>query len=192
MSGVKAEKTGAAKDAYNRASLAVHAILGAWRAESGRPDDSLAQAVERAGAGQVREVIERAAIDGFETGVLLDRFDQFVEESQAIIPAAADALASGNLGQFGCLVDWSQDLAERLLRNQVPETEWLARSARDLGAAAASAFGAGFGGSVWALVAEGEVPGFVQAWERSYRAAFRTRVPAFLVTRAGGAASELS
>ena len=104
VSGVKAEKTGAAKDAYNRASLAVQAILDAWRAESGRPDVSLAEAVERVGAAQVREVIERVAIDGFGTAVLLDRFDQFVEESTRIVPAAAAALAAGDLAGFGALV----------------------------------------------------------------------------------------
>jgi galactokinase len=189
VSGVKAEKTGAAKDAYNRAALAVQAILGAWRAASGRPDVSLAEAVERAGAAQVREVIERGAIDGFDTGVLLDRFDQFVEESTRIVPAAAAALAAGDLAGFGALVATSQDLTERLLRNQVPETIALARSARGLGAVAASAFGAGFGGSVWALVPEPDTPRFAAAWEGGYRSAFPSRTPAFLVTRAGAAAS---
>jgi galactokinase len=191
VSGVKAEKTGAAKDTYNRASLAVQAILDAWRAESGRPDGSLAEAVGRSGAAQVREVIERVAIDGFKTGVLLDRFDQFVEESTEIIPAASAALAAGDLRRFGSLVDRSQDLTERLLRNQVPETESLARSARELGAVAASAFGAGFGGSVWALVRDEDTDSFSARWERAYRSAFPSRTPAFLVTRPGAAAAAL-
>jgi len=38
------------------------------------------------------------------------------------------------------------------LGNQIPQTIFLAKTARQLGAVAASAFGAGFGGSVWALV----------------------------------------
>lgn len=188
VSGVKAEKTGAAKDAYNRASLAVRAILDAWRAASGRSDGSLAEAAERAGAAQVREAIERASVDGFDTGVLLDRFDQFVEESVSLVPAAGDALAAGELSRFGALVDRSQALAERLLCNQVPETVFLARSARDLGAVAASAFGAGFGGSVWALVADAESDRFAGRWEAAFRAAFPSRSPAFLVTRPGPAA----
>jgi galactokinase len=192
VSGVTAEKTGAAKDAYNRASLAVRAILHAWRAESGRPDGSLAEAVDRSGAREVRDVIERTPIDGFDVRLLLDRFDQFVEESVAIIPAASEALAGGDLPRFGCLVDRSQDLTERLLRNQVPETERLARSARDIGAVAASAFGAGFGGSVWALVRDEDVAGFAVKWEGAYRSAFPSRAPAFLVTRPGPAAFELN
>jgi galactokinase len=188
VSGVKAEKTGAAKDDYNRASLAVRAILDAWRAESGRPDLSLAEAIDRAGAAQVRDTIERVAIDGFEVVALLDRFDQFVEESVGIIPAASAALAVRDLARFGSLVDRSQDLAARLLRNQVPETEGLARSARELGAVAASAFGAGYGGSVWAMVRDDETDRFATLWERGYRSAFPSREPALLVTRPGGAA----
>ena len=191
VSGVIAEKTGAAKDAYNRASLAVRAILDAWRAASGRPDDSLAAAVERSGAGPVRQVVERAVIDGFSTATLLARFDQFVEESTAIIPAAADALARGDTTGFGRLVDRSQGLAEELLGNQVPETVMLARSARELGAAAASAFGAGFGGSVWALVGESDAERFAARWEADYRSAFTHVSPAFLVTGPGPAAVRL-
>lgn len=191
VSGVRAEKTGAARDAYNRASLAVRAILDAWRTASGRLDHSLAAAVERGGAGQVREVVERVPIDGFEQTVLLDRLAQFVEESTRIIPEASGALGRGDLERFGALVDESQDLAARLLGNQVPETEMLARSARELGALAASAFGGGFGGSVWALVPEALAASFADRWEQAYRAAFPLRSPSFLVTRPGPAAARL-
>jgi galactokinase len=191
VSGVKAEKTGAAKDAYNRASLAVRAILDAWRGASGRPDPSLAEAVSRAGAAPVREVVEQAAIDGFSTATLLARFDQFVEESSLIIPAAGDALARGDVATFGNLVDRSQHLAEALLGNQVPETVMLARSARELGAGAASAFGAGFGGSVWALVEAPAAASFSARWEAGYRAAFPAVSPVFLVTSPGQAAARL-
>jgi galactokinase len=192
VSGVKAEKTGAAKDAYNRASLAVRAILDAWRAASGRPDQSLAEAVCRGGAADVREVVERAAIDGFATATLVCRFEQFVEESTVIVPSAGDALARGDVAAFGDLADRSQHLAERWLGNQVPETVTLARSARELGAGAASAFGAGFGGSVWALVPEREAEAFAARWEARYRAAFPPVSPAFLVTGPGPAAAKLS
>ena len=58
---------------------------------------------------------------------------------------------TGDLDAFGALVDRSQALAESLLGNQVLQTIHLASSARQLGAVAASAFGAGFGGSVSAL-----------------------------------------
>jgi galactokinase len=191
VSGVMAEKTGSAKNAYNRAALAVRAIVDAWRAESGRLEASLAQAIEAAGPAQVREMVERVPIDGFDAATLLNRFDQFVEESRVIIPSAGDALAAGDLSKFGALVDRSQELAERLLCNQVPETAFLARSARELGAVAASAFGAGFGGSVWALVPDDDAERLSAHWATAYRAAFPSRSAAFLSTRAGGPATAL-
>jgi galactokinase len=61
-------------------------------------------------------------------------------------------------------------MAEDTLANQVPETMTLARSARDLGAAAASAFGAGFGGAVWAVVRRDAVTGFLERWRAAYLA----------------------
>jgi galactokinase len=189
VSGVKAEKTGAAKDLYNRASLAVRAILEVWHAASGREDVSLAEAIAHSGVTDVREAIERETVDGFTTSALLDRFDQFVAESIEIIPAASDALERGDIDRFGELVDRSQAQCEERLGNQVPETIALQRLARDLGAEASSAFGAGFGGSVWALVPDEAVGTFSRRWEAAYRAAFPRVDPAFLATRAGAAGS---
>jgi galactokinase len=193
VSGVLAEKTGAAKDAYNRASLAVRAILDLWQRASGREDRSLAEAVDRAGTAQVREAIEQSTVDGFTTQALLERFDQFVEESDSIIPSASDAIQNGDWSHLGALVERSQSLAERYLRNQVPETIALARMAREHGAVAASAFGAGFGGSVWALVHADAAPLFARRWQAAYAAAFAERAPgaAFLVTSPGAPAARL-
>jgi galactokinase len=189
VSGVRAEKTGGARELYNRASLAARAILDRWRATSGREDSSLAEAIQRSGVTDVRKSIERAAVDGFTTSALLDRFDQFVAESIEIIPAASDALDRGDVAGFGVLVDRSQALSEERLGNQVPETIALQRLARELGAEAASAFGAGFGGSVWALVPDEAADLFRRRWDEAYRAAFPRVEPAFLVTGAGAAAS---
>ena len=111
-------------------------------------------------------------------------------ESGEIIPEAGDALAGGDLRAFGRLVDQSQQAAEQLLGNQVPETAFLAAAARRLGAAAASAFGAGFGGSVWALVEADRADGFLAAWADAYRADFPQHAPlaSFFLTGAGPAA----
>ena len=73
---------------------------------------------------------------------------------------------------IGHLVDASQEDAERCLQNQVPETSFLAQSARDHGAVAASAFGAGFGGAVWALVQKNESPAFLKKWQETYARAY--------------------
>ena len=94
--------------------------------------------------------------------------------------------------EFGRLVDESQSGAEQGLRNQVPETIALQRSARELGAHAASGFGAGFGGSVWALVPTGGAEEFGQRWLAAYRASHPERSGATAsVTRPGGAARRL-
>lgn len=191
VSGVRAEKTGAAQDAYNRASLLVRAILGLWRSATGRDDATLGDAVARRGPAEVRNAVARGRVDGLATGALLDRLDQFVAESREIVPAASAALAAGDLRAFGALVDRSQALAERALGNQVPETIALARQARQLGADAASAFGAGFGGSVWAMVPAGGADRFAREWDSAFRAAFPAARPVFLVTRPGGPASRL-
>lgn len=193
VSGVVAEKTGAARESYNRASLAVRALLDAWRSVSGRQDASLAAAVAGGAAAQLPDVLRRAEASGFSPAMLRARFEQFVEESVTLIPAAGDALSAGDLARFGVLVDRSQHLAEQLLGNQVPETIDLAASARELGAAAASAFGAGFGGSVWALVPDAARDAFLERWRVAYIA--RHPVPAaratFLATRPGPAVLDL-
>jgi galactokinase len=192
FSGVVAEKTGAAKDAYNRASLSAQHVLAIWNDATGRRDPSLAAACgSSAGApAEIAALLEQRTDDRFPTELLRARFAQFVEESFEIVPRAADALSTGDLDRFGQLVDRSQQLAETCLHNQVPETIALARAARRLGAHAASAFGAGFGGSAWALVDGGGAAAFVDAWEREYARAFPQRASAasFFLSGAGGGA----
>jgi galactokinase len=64
----------------------------------------------------------------------------------------------------------SQLDADMMLDNQVPETRELVRHALNLGAFAASAFGAGFGGSVWALVNAQDAEPFSRDWASAYAA----------------------
>jgi galactokinase len=115
-------------------------------------------------------------------------------ENYEIIPAASEALTKSDVVRFGDFVDCSERGAEQLLRNQVPETIALARSARELGALAASAFGAGFGGSVWALISTSAAPDFLTRWSRQYRADFPARASAssFFLTHPGPPATKLS
>ncbi|MGD9525023.1 MAG: galactokinase, partial [Gemmatimonadales bacterium] len=74
--------------------------------------------------------------------------------------------------------------------NQVDETRYLVAEARRQGAIAASAFGAGFGGSVWALSTRQEAAAFEARWLEAYRSAFPARAKeavAFRSTAAAGA-----
>jgi galactokinase len=97
---------------------------------------------------------------------------QFREETETIVPGAAAALAARDWSAFGALVDRSQSLAESVLGNQVAETILLQRLAREQGAVAASAFGAGFGGAVWAMVPTTEAEDFGHRWRGQYLARF--------------------
>jgi galactokinase len=196
VSGVVAEKTGQARERYNRISRITSGILRLWNAETKRSDPHLAAAISSSptAIGEMRRILEQGEAGDFPAAELMGRFEQFLAENQQIIPAAGDALAGNDLPAFGKLVDRSQDLAERFLGNQTPETVFLARKARELGAAAASAFGAGFGGSVWALVQARAAVGFLEEWRRVYIAAFpgRGRPASFFLTQAGPAALEVT
>jgi galactokinase len=192
FSGVAAAKAGNALDAYNEASRSTVELLSVWNAATGSDSPTLAAALDsRPDAYErLRDAVRRASVRGFSTQRLLDRLEQFNVESRQIIPAACDALRVGDLVRFGELVDASQHNAERLLGNQVPETIALARSARALGAQAASAFGGGFGGSVWAMTPAALATEFASAWRARYAAEFAdaaTRAVIFATSAQDGA-----
>ena len=115
------------------------------------------------------------ADDAFEAELLEERVRQFASESEHLIPAAGDALLNGSLDMLGATVDQSLRTAVDLLHNQIDETVFLARRARELGAAAASAFGAGFGGSVWAMARRSECDGLAEQLMAEYRRRFPGR-----------------
>lgn len=187
VSGVVAEKTGTAREAYNAVSQSVSEILARWRQWTGRNDQTLAQAVESSPSAvdRLRQLLSEGEPAGSRR--LLDRLAQFIAESTQIIPSAAHALVENRLDDFGFLVDRSQDLGARLLGNQVPQTVFLAQSAREGGAVAASAFGAGFGGSVWAMIRLSDADSFLHEWRRRYHIQFPTAAErsSFFLTRAG-------
>ena len=192
VSGVTADKTGSALAKYNRLSLAVRSILEIWNRETARNDSSLAAALASSATADndLRKILSSApAVPEFP---LLDRLQQFASESCSIIPQAADALAARDWRLFGDLVDQSELNAEQRLKNQTVETVFLARTARQQGAIAASAFGAGFGGSVWALINEEHAEEFLNRWSAVYRGRFPQQTAAtFFPTRPGPSAMRL-
>lgn len=190
-SGIAAEKSRGARTSYNEASLAVRRILAVWNDATARRDASLADAIGSAdgASDRMRAILRASRPPDFTPHRLCDRFDQFVAESCDLIPRVAGAFARGDLAEIGMLVDRSQAGAEALLGNQVPETIALARMARANGADAASAFGAGFGGSVWAMTAAADAGEFAETWRDRYREAFPAAAASalFFVTRPGPA-----
>jgi galactokinase len=169
-SGVHADKIGRARERFNRASAAVRELVEIWTAVTGEPAASLADALASGPDARARlaAAVRRRAAPGFSPADLDRRLEHFVREDRRV-PDAAQALAAGEADSIGSLSLDSQREAETLLGNQVRETVDLAAAAREAGAFAASSFGAGFGGSVWALVSAEDAARFGPAWVAQYR-----------------------
>ena len=193
-SGVVAEKTGAAMVKYNAASQRARRLAQLWHDATKYEDPHLAAIVPRGPAAveYLRSIVRDKA--GPDAPMLLARLEHFITENVQVLPAAREALEEEDLERFGELVDQSQRAAELLLGNQVPETSHLAASARSLGAAAASAFGAGFGGGVWALVESARAEGFLESWAAAYHGRFPERAAAssFFTTSPGPSAFRIA
>jgi len=190
-SGVSAPKTGSALEKYNRTSRRARTVLQLWRDKTGRDDPHLAAAIESfPDATKLLAKILANGADDLTADELVTRCDQFIMEHFKIIPAACAALAQDDMEAFGVLVDRSQELADTKLGNQVPQTVSLARSARELGAVAASSFGAGFGGAVWALVRRDQAEEFGAKWSESYAETFpaESQDASFFATNPGPSA----
>lgn len=172
-SGVVAEKTGAAMTKYNNLSLMSQEIRKLFDENL-----SLAQVVEKYGFEEVEAKLDNQN--------LVNRLTQFYIESYEIIPKVSELLKNSEIEKIGELVDLSHQNADRLLGNQVPETNFLQSNARKIGAIASSAFGAGFGGSVYALVKENEAENFKNKWQAIYLEKFpqHSEKSEFFITKA--------
>jgi galactokinase len=167
-SGVHADKAGSVRDDYNRASLGTRALLACWNAAAETPAPSLAAALAQDGAlPRLQELIASRTPAGYAPDALMQRLSHFVAED-ARVPDAARAFAMTDTRALGLLSRDSQREADEWLGNQVPETRALAAAAFDTGAWAASSFGAGFGGSVWALVPTRDAQAFAKTWLADY------------------------
>lgn len=185
VSGVPAEKTGGARRSYNGASLLAQELVEGWNSATGRSDATLADAL-----GSSEDALAGLrAISGHDAS-LSARLTAFVTESELAIPRAVQALRSGDVVEFGRAAELSHRTADEALGNQIPQTNRLRALACELGAPAAAGFGAGFGGSVWALVPTADADGFAADWLARYLAEFPATTPSAstLVTRPGPAA----
>ncbi len=193
-SGVSAPKAGSARDRYNRLAAQPEAIMDLWRSAAVSvhgPDagfDHLGSVLEAGPGALIRlgQVLRESRHLRFPPEVLLNRAAQFADETGLHVPMAARALEAGELEAFGRSVRASHRAAVEALANDTPETEALTFEALAMGAVAASPFGAGFGGSVWALVREESSAEFLDRWRQRYLDAFSDRTDAtFLRSRAG-------
>ncbi len=168
--GVRAHKAGRARDRYNRLALAAEALRMLWNNRAGRSQAAslaAALATTAAAAEELTQLTASTTHASFSGQDLEQRLSHFARED-ARVPVAAQAFAEADVVRLGELAAASQHDAETLLGNQVPETRALVEAAIGLGAWAASSFGAGFGGSVWAVVAENDAPRFAGEWMKVY------------------------
>jgi galactokinase len=170
FSGVRAEKTKKAMEKYNlasrRASLAVSAYNHTYRKELRNLGELEATTRGVPAASWLKglgdSIREREALD------LPGRIRQFLLEERETTPQVINALLWGNLDAFGTAVSASHRASRRLLWNITPEIDFLQKSALTLGAAGASGFGAGFGGSIFAVIQAEREAGFTVSWRQEY------------------------
>ncbi len=186
-SGVTVDHTGERMEKYNRISLLAREATALWNRATRNSDPHPAAIAKRSSSQFMKVLAEHRDAD------MTKRIIQFLMESEDIIPAAVKALNTGDLYSFGQNALRSQQVAEEMLGNQVPETMFLADYALQIGADAASSFGGGFGGSVWALCRRDNVDRFTAEWRRMYTEKFPDRADAcaFYTTVPGPAAFAL-
>ncbi|GMQ81349.1 MAG: galactokinase family protein [Rhodothermia bacterium] len=177
-SGMRAQKTTGAKGDYNSVVRLAAQSVDIWSKAMGEKRATL------------RDVVTSCdfSLDAFESCVnkkesdvdiryaLLNRVRQFIEETQIVIPGVIESLQTGDYESLQRHVFRSQQMADEWLGNQVTETRHLVDAARDNGALASSAFGAGFGGSVWALVPSKDSLRFLEQWFAAYGRSFQHRL----------------
>jgi galactokinase len=184
-SGVAARKTGEARDSYNNLSLAVRTLLEIWNAHEA-PALSLYAALTSSPEAAERLHARLHQHPAAATLNLRARLTQFTNEDGRVVQAVR-ALREGDSTTLASLAKESQADAEQLLRNQTPETSALVEIACRLGAFAASSFGAGFGGSVWALGQKEEATSLLSRWLSEYRSRFPGREATAFEARPGPA-----
>lgn len=174
-SGVAAEKTGPAQRAYNRLAAGAAVLLEIWnRHAPGAASLGDALRSEPAAPARLHQMIDSTPVPDWTLRDLHSRLQHFTAED-ARVPQAVEALRQRDTKTLGELSERSQRDAQTSLGNQIEETVALADLARRHGAFASRSFGAGFGGSVWALVEHQSREVFARAWLDAYRARYPQR-----------------
>ncbi len=187
-SGVIAEKTGNALSKYNRISALAAEIVQLWKSATNQAANSLLDILNSApdAEDKLRGILKGATRSTFTTKVLTERLDHLVLENR-LVESVPNRLNLETIQQFGALAVQSHQAAAELLKNQTAETNGLVDLATQLGAHGASAFGAGFGGSVWAIVDSDESGAFLADWQQQYEKAHlqAAQRATFFITRPG-------
>ncbi len=177
FSGVRAEKTREALEKYNLASRRVRDSVLRFNQLAGTRLSALREVVDYepkpGGRGWLRALEGGAAPAAPALApALADRVRQFILEDRTHIPGALAALKAGDISAFGKLVTASHRASKKYLWNIVPQIDYLQKSACRLGAAGASGFGAGFGGSIFAVTTARCADELMARWRARYAERF--------------------
>jgi galactokinase len=166
-SGKKAEKTKEAMLKYNRLSEEAASAVEKLN-DINKTDFKLMRDFFQGHPPEEKAGIAYEQLCGVKDGLrLAERAYQFFRETE-ITGRAVKALEEGSMSSFGNLINESHELSLQYLRNIVPEVDWLQRSANELGALGATGFGAGFGGSCYAVVPVRRLESFIVKWRERY------------------------
>jgi galactokinase len=186
FSGFPSPKTQAAKDAFNLLARLSAEIPRAYNATRGARYGTAGEMLEISPA-EFAEAVKGTADK--ETPALVNRYAHFHEQNTVIIPQAVKALRARDGAAFGKMVSRSHESCKRYLKNISAEIDAVVKCARECGALGASGFGAGFGGSAYAVTERRDAETFIEKWEKAYRAACAPLLPAafFLCEPSAGA-----
>ncbi|CAK9061449.1 Galactokinase (Galactose kinase), partial [Durusdinium trenchii] len=125
-----------------------------------------------------------SGVSACKTGNALERYNRLATssheekvaraqaETQNVVSLAWAGFGEDSREKLVKAIAESQRHAETSLQTTVPETEWLPAEALRLGAIGSTTFGAGFGGSVYALVDRDSAADFLDSWRSGYTRAF--------------------
>jgi len=161
---VQAEKSGAARDAYNSrrsdCQEALHAVIA--HLDTPRPTFSYKTVLEELTPFDIEEIVDHVL-----HGNLLKRFRHVVTEAVRV-SLAEEAMRSGNLERFGALVSESHVSLRDDFEVSNDELDCLVDIAVASGAAGARLTGAGFGGCILALSTPERVDDVLAALREEY------------------------
>ncbi len=161
---VPAEKSGAARQAYNERTRQCDEARRLVATRLGRREDISYPALLAAAPVEELLLVAEATL----SGVLARRFRHVVTEGTRVRQAEA-AMAAGDLAAFGRLLDASHQSLRDDYEVSHAELDRLVELAREAGAVGARLTGAGFGGSIVALCRVERAPEVVSALrERFY------------------------
>jgi galactokinase len=178
FSGVRAEKTRQALEEYNLASRRAREAVERYNEAFGTRFTTLREVADdgaaRPGLGWL-DILD--APPDPRAPCLADRARQFILEDRRHIPKALAALDGRQMEAFGKLLVASHLGSRKYLWNIAPEIDFLRKSAVRLGAAGASGFGAGFGGSIFAVTRAEAAGSFLSRWREQYARRYPRRAP---------------